>query len=124
MGRATPIHTIKSDSRFLSGWFDTAAGIALAEVPSESAHIASSLLTKYKTLRSMTRKLFARLSAEDHMVQTCADAIPVKWHRASTTWLFKTACQARQPITNPSGPNNESCQFHHRNRRCFLGPRP
>jgi ergothioneine biosynthesis protein EgtB len=50
----------------------------------------SALDLKYEAVRSMTRSLVSPLSAEDQMVQSCAEASPVKWHQAHTTWFFET----------------------------------
>ena len=50
----------------------------------------SSLESKYKSVRSMTRSLVQNLSAEDQMVQSCPEASPVKWHQAHNTWFFET----------------------------------
>jgi len=48
------------------------------------------LFASYRNVRNQTCVLAANLSAEDQMVQSCADASPVKWHQAHTTWFFET----------------------------------
>src|SRR3954469_3658761 len=51
---------------------------------------ATSLLSRYKTVRQATQQLCSPLSPEDLMVQSCAEASPVKWHLAHTSWFFET----------------------------------
>jgi ergothioneine biosynthesis protein EgtB len=41
-------------------------------------------------IRAETERRAARLSAEDQVVQSMADASPTKWHRAHVTWFFET----------------------------------
>ena len=52
--------------------------------------IAATLASQYAAVRQQTELLTAPLSAEDQMVQSCADASPAKWHQAHTTWFFET----------------------------------
>lgn len=49
-----------------------------------------SLAEEYERVRRQSLALCAPLSAEDMMVQSCADASPAKWHLAHTTWFFET----------------------------------
>ena len=44
----------------------------------------------YRAVRSVTRSIAERTSAEDQMVQSSSDASPMKWHQAHTTWFFET----------------------------------
>ena len=48
------------------------------------------LLERYRAVRAQSEALAAPLSAEDQMVQSCAEASPVKWHMAHISWFFET----------------------------------
>ncbi len=49
-----------------------------------------SLAPRYARIRTQSTALAAPLSPEDCAVQSMADASPVKWHLAHTTWFFET----------------------------------
>jgi ergothioneine biosynthesis protein EgtB len=44
----------------------------------------------FRAVRGETERRAARLSPEDQIVQSMADASPTKWHRAHVTWFFET----------------------------------
>ncbi len=50
----------------------------------------SALLARFGLVRAATLAFVQPLSPEDMMVQSCADASPVKWHLAHTSWFFET----------------------------------
>ena len=58
--------------------------------PSTAGLASPYLAGRYAACRQQTEALTAALSAEDQMVQSCADASPAKWHQAHTTWFFET----------------------------------
>jgi ergothioneine biosynthesis protein EgtB len=43
----------------------------------------------FRRVRAETERRAAHLSAEDQIVQSMADASPIKWHRAHVTWFFE-----------------------------------
>ena len=51
---------------------------------------AGSLRDRFLRVRGQSVRLCAPLSAEDMMVQSLAEASPVKWHLAHTTWFFES----------------------------------
>jgi ergothioneine biosynthesis protein EgtB len=58
--------------------------------PASTEKSASSILNRYKAARRATATLASPLTPEDLMVQSCAEASPVKWHLAHTSWFFET----------------------------------
>jgi len=59
-----------------------------------AALASSSIAQAYACVRDHSLALTAGLSAEDCAVQSMADASPVKWHLAHTTWFFETVVLA------------------------------
>jgi len=48
------------------------------------------LAARFRATRRRTLALCQPLTAEDMMVQSCAEASPVKWHIAHTAWFFES----------------------------------
>ena len=48
------------------------------------------LAARFRATRNRTLKLCEPLTPEDMMVQSCAEASPVKWHLAHTAWFFES----------------------------------
>src|ERR1700742_3634890 len=58
-------------------------------MPTASVNLTA-LLNRYRLVREATLRFAAPLTPEDMMVQSCAEASPVKWHLAHTSWFFET----------------------------------
>jgi len=57
---------------------------------SANSGLRPSLLTDYRRVRAFSEMLARPLSPEDMTVQSMADASPIKWHLAHTSWFFET----------------------------------
>src|SRR5277367_2617863 len=67
---------------------------------------AVSLLARFRAVRAETMRFCAALTPEDMMVQSCAEASPVKWHLAHTSWFFETFVLAEFiPLFKPFHPD-------------------
>ena len=51
--------------------------------------VRAAWLQAFRLVRAETEARASRLSAEDQIVQSMADASPAKWHRAHVTWFFE-----------------------------------
>ena len=48
------------------------------------------LVERFRAVRERTLAICKPLTAEDMMVQSCAEASPAKWHLAHTAWFFES----------------------------------
>ncbi len=47
------------------------------------------LAARYDSVRAQTERLCAPLAIEDHVVQSCDEVSPPKWHLGHTSWFFE-----------------------------------
>lgn len=91
------------------------------------------LAARYRAVRARSQALAAPLGPEDCAVQSMADASPVKWHLAHTTWLFETVVLVPHvPRYQPFDPafrelfnsyyNAVGAQFPRAARACLTRP--
>jgi ergothioneine biosynthesis protein EgtB len=62
----------------------------LRDASTPAPDIRDDWVNRFRTVRDETEARAARLSPEDQIVQSMADASPTKWHRAHVTWFFET----------------------------------
>jgi ergothioneine biosynthesis protein EgtB len=55
-----------------------------------AASTTAGLVQQYCSVRQQSEAFCKPLTAEDLMVQSCAEASPGKWHLAHTSWFFET----------------------------------
>ncbi len=73
----------------------------LTETPSAT----TTLLDRYRAVRSLSTTLCEPLEIEDFGVQSMPDCSPAKWHLAHTTWFFETfLLAAANPDHQPFHP--------------------
>ena len=58
--------------------------------PTTATPVQSKIAERFRTVRQRTLALCKPLTAEDMMVQSCAEASPAKWHLAHTAWFFES----------------------------------
>ncbi|HWX56695.1 MAG TPA: ergothioneine biosynthesis protein EgtB [Verrucomicrobiae bacterium] len=97
--------------------FELGAARQLKEQPP-----AQTPASRYFAVRKQTEALVAPLTAEDQMVQSCADASPTKWHLAHTSWFFETFILAQH--APGYRPFDESFRTLFNSYYNTLGPQP
>jgi len=63
---------------------------ATSAQPTPKLPRAAALLARFRSVRAATMQFCEPLTPEDMMVQSSAEASPVKWHLAHTSWFFET----------------------------------
>jgi ergothioneine biosynthesis protein EgtB len=78
---------------------------AVPQAPDPGEAPRAALTARFHRIRQRSLALAAPLSPEDCQAQSMADASPVKWHLAHTTWFFETFVLERfEPGYQPFHP--------------------
>jgi ergothioneine biosynthesis protein EgtB len=87
------------------------AAVAMAVVLADNAGASNTeaLTARYRSVRNASVGLTATLTAEDQVVQVCAETSPTKWHLAHTTWFFERFCLAE----HVRGYEPLDARYHH-----------
>jgi ergothioneine biosynthesis protein EgtB len=78
-------------------------------------------LEAFRTVRAETERRAERLSAEDQVIQSMADASPTKWHRAHVTWFFEQFLL--RPFAPAYRPFDERFAYLYNSYYVAAGPR-
>ncbi len=96
--------------------------LTFSPVSQQQKSAEEEIANQYAAVRKQTEVLAAPLSAEDQMVQSCAEASPTKWHLAHTSWFFETfILSQRVPGHRPFDQRFQSLFNSYYNS---LGPQP
>ncbi|TWT36441.1 Iron(II)-dependent oxidoreductase EgtB [Posidoniimonas corsicana] len=79
---------------------------------------------RFERVRRFTEQLTANIGPEDSTIQSMANASPVKWHLAHTTWFFETFVLSRVGGHEPIDPAFESLFNSYYNTVGVPFPRP
>ncbi|MGH9300436.1 MAG: ergothioneine biosynthesis protein EgtB [Acidimicrobiales bacterium] len=96
--------------------------VAVAQTSPPEERANNLLFLDYLSVRSLTERLAAPLSAEDQTVQSMPDASPTKWHRAHTSWFFETF--VLEPNDDSYRCFNPDFRFLFNSYYEAVGPRP
>ena len=73
--------------------------------PAKSTRRKVDLASEFLAVRRMTEEICSGISPEDAMLQSMAEASPVKWHLAHTAWFFETFLLTSH-LRGYNSPNN------------------
>ena len=79
------------------------------------------LAARYHEVRQYSMSLVEGLSAEDCQLQSMADASPMKWHLAHTTWFFETFVLGG--LDQPPAPFDPAFSYLFNSYYVGVGPR-